>query len=129
MNDDPTQDLPTEVVALIQGISVQLSALQNKVDERLYDTRPLWESVQSQINELRFEMEQAQRELHSDMEAGFREVRAESKAEVEKLRTELSRELRHVSNSLDALHGKMLRFDTIQRDDEDRVRDLESKGL
>lgn len=156
MNDDPTQDLPSmhtpgDIVALIQGMSAQLSALQAKVDERLYDTRPLWESVQSQINDLsaemetgfrqvRAEMEQGFRQLRTEMEQGFRqlrtemaealqELRAAARADIEKLNTELSRELRHVSNSLDALHGKMVRYDTIQRDIENRVRDIESKAL
>lgn len=134
MSDDPTQDLPSNealkhLVALIQGMGAQLSALQVKVDERLYDTRPLWESVQGQINDLRADMELAFRELRSDMERGFQEVRVESKADIEQLRTELTRELRHVSNSLDTLHGKMLRYDTIQRDIENRVRDTESKAL
>ena len=145
MNDDPTQDLPSmhtpgDIVALIQGMSAQLSALQAKVDERLYDTRPLWESVQSQINDLSAEMEQGFRQVRAEMEQGFLQVRAEtaealkelraaSNADIEKLNTELSRELRHVSNSLDALHGKMLRYDTIQRDIENRVRDIESKAL
>ena len=145
MNDDPTQDLPSmhtsgDIVTLIQGMSAQLSALQAKVDERLYDTRPLWESVQSQINDLSAEMEQGFRQVRAEMEQGFRqlrtemaealqELRAAANADIEKLNTELSRELRHVSNSLDALHAKMLRYDTIQRDIENRVRDIESKAL
>ncbi|HSO75290.1 MAG TPA: hypothetical protein VLU47_10665 [Blastocatellia bacterium] len=152
MNDDPTQDLPSmhtpgDIVALIQGMSAQLSALQAKVDERLYDTRPLWESVQSQINDLsaemetgfrqvraemeqvRAEMEQGFRQLRTEMAQALQELRAAANADIEKLNTELSRELRHVSNSLDALHGKMLRYDTIQRDIENRVRDIESKAL
>jgi len=123
MNDDSTQDLPSsdmpsDVIALIQGMSKQLSALQMTVDERLYDTRPLWESVQGQINDLRFDVEQ-----------GFREMRAESKADVDKLRTELTRELRHVSNTLDAVLGQLARLDVIQRDIESRMRDIESKSL
>jgi chromosome segregation ATPase len=141
MNDDPTQDLPnsdspTDLVGLIQGLGAQLSALQAKVDERLYDTRPLWESVQGQINDLRFDTEQGFREARAFAEQGFREtraeiqeLRAESKADLEMLRTELNRELRHLSNTLDTLLGKLARFDSIQRDIENRVRDIESKAL
>ncbi|MFY9610906.1 MAG: hypothetical protein WAU45_20135 [Blastocatellia bacterium] len=134
MSDDPTQDLPNNealkhLVSLVQGMGAQLSSLQVKVDERLYDTRPLWESVQGQINELRFDMKQGFREFRAEVVQSFQELRGESKAEMDKLRTELTRELRHVSNSLDALHGKTLRYDTIQRDIENRVRDTESKEL
>ena len=130
MNDESTQDLSSNetlknLVALVQGMSAQLTALQVKVEERLYDTRPLWESVQGQINDLSAEMEQGFRQLRAEIQ----ELRAASNADIEKLNTELSRELRHVSNSLDALHGKMLRYDTIQRDIENRVRDIESKPL
>jgi len=130
MNDESTQDLSSNetlknLVALVQGMGAQLSALQVTVDERLYDTRPLWESVQSQINDLSAEMEQGFRQVRSEIQ----ELRAASNADIEKLNTELSRELRHVSNSLDTLHGKMLRYDAIQRDVENRIRDIESKAL
>lgn len=112
MNDESTQDLSSNetlknLVALVQGMVAQLSALQVKVDERLYDTRPLWESVQGQINDLSAEMEQGFRQARAEMDQGFSAVRAEmtgalqelraaSKADIEKLNTELSRELRHV---------------------------------
>ena len=130
MNDESTQDLSSNetlknLVALVQGMSAQLTALQVKVEERLYDTRPLRESVQGQINYLRFDTEQGFRELRAEIQ----ELRAESKADNDKLRTELSRELRHLSNTLDTLLGKLARFDSIQRDIEDRVRDIESKPL
>ena len=130
MNDESTQDLSSNetlknLVALVQGMSAQLTALQVKVEERLYDTRPLWESVQGQINDLSAEMEQGFRQLRAEIQ----ELRAESKADNDKLRTELSRELRHLSNTLDTLLGKLARFDSIQRDIEDRVRDIESKPL
>ena len=133
MNDDPSKDLPSNdalnnIFALIQGMSEQLSALQLKVDERLYDTRPLWENVQSQINDLRAETEQGFRQARAEMEQGFRQVSVESRTDIEKLRTELSRELRHLSYSLDAIAGNMVRFDAIQRDIESRIRDIESKS-
>lgn len=133
MNDDPIKDSPSndamrEVVALIQGMSEQLSALQIKVDERLYDTRPLWESVQSQIDDLRADLELGFRESRADMERGFQELRVESKADIDKLRTELTRELRHLSNKLDVVVGNIVRLDAIQRDIESRIRDIESNA-
>ena len=80
MNDDPTQDLPSsdaqgDIVVLIQRMSAQLSALQMKVEERLYDTRPLWESVQSQISDLRSDIERGFRELRAETEQGLGELR------------------------------------------------------
>lgn len=133
MNDDPIKDSESndamrDLVALIQGMSEQLSALQIKVDERLYDTRPLWESVQGQINDLRADMQLGFRESRVDMERGLQELRVESKADIDKLRTELTRELRHLSNSLDAVLGKIVQLDSIQRDIESRIRDIESEA-
>ena len=40
----------------IINLGARLEALENKVDERLYDTRPQWEGVQAQISEMREEM-------------------------------------------------------------------------
>lgn len=50
----------------LQSLEERLQGLETKVDERLYDTRPMWEAVQLQITELR-----------ADMEKGFR--RADNK--------------------------------------------------
>jgi hypothetical protein len=65
MSDDPTKNLDDnskldELLSIVRGLSSKvgsmdsrLSSLEQKVDERLYDTRPLWEGVQVQLVELR----------------------------------------------------------------------------
>ena len=60
-SDDLTKEIPTgdrldKLISLVHNIAARLSALEQKVDERLHDTRPIWEAVQNQITELRAEM-------------------------------------------------------------------------
>jgi chromosome segregation ATPase len=47
-----------------------LASLETKVDDRLKDTRPMWEVVQTQLAEFR----QSQDRLRGEMEKGFRLV-------------------------------------------------------
>ncbi len=71
MNEDPTQNLPqtsfeerilsalaainTELSAIrtdVATLGERMSALEEKVDRRLQETRPMWEGVQEQIRQL-----------------------------------------------------------------------------
>ena len=49
MSEEPTQNLPQDGVRLIlarlDSMDSRLSALEDKVDRRLHDTRPIWEQV------------------------------------------------------------------------------------
>ena len=64
-----------------QSVEDRLQSLEQKVDERLYDTRPIWETVQLQISELREQMATGEemakgfRKLDSKWEMLAREVR------------------------------------------------------
>jgi chromosome segregation ATPase len=52
----------------IESIDSRLGSLETKVEERLKDTRPMWEVVQTQLAELR----ESQYRLRGEMEKGFR---------------------------------------------------------
>jgi DNA repair ATPase RecN len=43
------------LISDVADIKTRLTSLEQKVEERLYDTRPIWENVQAQIAELREE--------------------------------------------------------------------------
>ncbi|MBA3806219.1 MAG: hypothetical protein H0X14_10970 [Acidobacteria bacterium] len=66
MSDDLTQKLPTsqdgtlaQILTTVQNLSTgmesleqRFGSLEQKVDERLHDTRPIWEKVQADISRL-----------------------------------------------------------------------------
>lgn len=76
MNEDITQQLPDPLNAQLREairevmrdelreVKEQFAALDEKVDRRLQDTRPIWESVQSQLTEVREE----QKTIRADIE-------------------------------------------------------------
>jgi flagellar capping protein FliD len=83
MNEDPTQNLPqasfeervitalsaihaeqTAIRADVAALSERLSALEEKVDRRLQETRPMWEGVQAQITKLDTNFDIVIRELY-----------------------------------------------------------------
>ena len=56
MNEDTTQRLPNseddrlaQILSAVQNLSTRVEGLERKVEERLYDTRPIWEKVQADI--------------------------------------------------------------------------------
>ena len=58
MSDDPTRELPRDgsfevrVLAELAEIRGRLTTLEEKVDSRLSETRPIWEAVQLAIKHL-----------------------------------------------------------------------------
>ncbi len=44
-----------EVKAVVENLDARLTALESKVEERLHDTRPIWQRVQQQIEDLKIE--------------------------------------------------------------------------
>ena len=52
------------------ALSARFDNLETKVDQRLRDTRPIWENVLSQLAELHKEVE----ELRAETSSGFRAV-------------------------------------------------------
>ncbi len=54
----------------LSGVEDRLGSLEAKVEERLKDTRPMWEVVQEQLASLR----ESQDRLRGEMEKGFRLV-------------------------------------------------------
>ena len=60
MSGDLTKQLPksdnTEIVLILQNIDARLRSLEQKVEERLHDTRPIWERVVADIARLEGEV-------------------------------------------------------------------------
>lgn len=71
-DDQPTANLSDSekldlIVARLGGVGRRLEALEQKVDERLKDTRPLWEAVQTQLQQINYKLEAINRRfLHTE---------------------------------------------------------------
>ena len=123
MSEDLTQKLPTsqdpvlaQILSAVQDLGMRLGSLENrfgnletrmdslekKVEERLHDTRPIWEKVQADIAQLQ--------EGQDSMRKDVREVRTE---------------LRDMNRKLSIFNDNLVQIQADYRDIYDRVRDLE----
>jgi chromosome segregation ATPase len=116
MSEDLTQKLPTspdpalaqilsavqDLGARIGSLETRMDSLEKKVDERLHDTRPIWEKVQADIAQL----QEGQEAMRKDV----REVRTE---------------LRDMNRKLSIFNDNLVQIQADYRDIYDRVRDLE----
>jgi predicted nuclease with TOPRIM domain len=64
------QSMDSRLDSRLGGLEERLGNLEAKVEERLKDTRPIWEVVQTQLAEIR----ESQDRLRGEMEKGFRLV-------------------------------------------------------
>ncbi|MEW6207155.1 MAG: hypothetical protein AB1631_02230 [Acidobacteriota bacterium] len=56
----------------VMNLGTRLESLENKVEERLQDTRPMWQAVQSQLKELREgqeRLQEGQKNINSELRA------------------------------------------------------------
>src|SRR5947209_4969877 len=71
MSEDPTKNLPDEglrlILARLDSIDTRLTNLEDKVDRRLKETRPIWEQVLARLNSMEEEMRNGFRKLERQM--------------------------------------------------------------
>lgn len=89
----------------LASLDTRLESLETKVDERLKDTRPMWEAVQSQLTEV-------ESSLHSEMRG---------------LRAELEKDSRLFDRKMEGHFGEFAKLRAYQRDLEYRVDEIERK--
>jgi len=76
MSEDLTNKLPKgadNVASILLSIDSRLQRLEQKVEERLYDARPIWQKVVADIAQL----QEGQRELqagHRELQQGVRQL-------------------------------------------------------
>lgn len=67
MSEEPTQNLPQDgvgqILARLDSIDTRLTALEDKGDRRLQETRPIWEQVLAKLDS-----------LESEVRTGFRRI-------------------------------------------------------
>jgi hypothetical protein len=74
MSEETTQNLPQDGVELILA---RLTALEDKVDRRLQETRPIWEQVLVRLDGVESKVQTLEGEvsgLREEMRTGFRRV-------------------------------------------------------
>lgn len=80
--DDPTKPLPSgvelmqEILDRIKSLETKVDLLDAKVDERLKDTRPIWERALSEILEVKEAVKRFDRKLDL-LNRGLFDLRAE----------------------------------------------------
>lgn len=109
MSEDLTKKLPrtdSEKIALIlttvQNLETRVTNLENKVEERLYDTRPIWQKVLADITQLQ--------EGQTRLEGEVRDIKIS---------------LRDVTRSIGALYETGIRIQAECRDLNHRFLDIE----
>jgi chromosome segregation ATPase len=69
MSEELTQQLPgdilRQILARLDSMDARLTALEDKVDRRLQETRPIWEGVLEQLKEVNARLDRTETRLDS----------------------------------------------------------------
>jgi uncharacterized protein YlxW (UPF0749 family) len=120
MSEDVTQNLSgsqndalAQILSAVRNLGTRVDSLEKKVEERLYDTRPIWERVVEDIGQL----QEGQSRLQSDV-TQLREGQ-------DSLRREVNTGLRDINRKFSIFNDTLTQMQADYRDIYDRVRDLE----
>ena len=130
MSEDLTNKLPgngsqtlASVVKVVQELTIKVEKLDQKVDERLYDTRPMWEHLASKADLLQEglqELRKGQNDLREELRKGQEDLRQESRG--------LKTYLRGILRRMSIFNDTLVAIQADYRDIYDRVRGLELKA-
>jgi chromosome segregation ATPase len=113
---------------MVQSIDARLGNLEAKVDSRLYDTRPNFKAIQSQLAEV-IDSQLRFREETREQIQGLREETREQiqgvRNDLSSLRAETEKGFRTIDRRMERQIGEFERLHAYQRDLEDRVDKLE----
>jgi uncharacterized coiled-coil DUF342 family protein len=123
MNEDTTQRLPNseddrlaQILSAVQNLSTRVEGLERKVEERLYDTRPIWEKVQADITAL----QEGQKSM-AESQKRFEE-------KLEALRDDMRTGFRNLKRQFSVLHETFLEVKADYKDLDNRVFKLEPES-
>jgi DNA repair ATPase RecN len=115
MSEDRTQQLPDDgvrqILALLNSINTRLTALEEKVDRRLQETRPIWEQVLSRLTEIETRLSGVESRLDS----------------VEKRLEKVEGEVYSFNRKMRVYYDDLLKMQDKQEDFDERLRQLESE--
>jgi outer membrane murein-binding lipoprotein Lpp len=113
-------DALAQILNAVQNLGTRVDSLEKKVEERLYDTRPVWEKVVEDIGQL----QEGQTRLQTDvtqLQSNVTQLREGQ----DSLRSEVNTGLRDINRKFSVLNDNLLQMKVDYRDMDDRVRDLE----
>ena len=108
MSEDRTQQLPDDGVKLIlarlDSLDARMTALEEKVDRRLQETRPIWEQVLSRLDGIESRLEV----MEGDVKVLRRKFRAyiQDQAEREERHDDLKEDLEEIDKRVSLLESK-----------------------
>jgi wobble nucleotide-excising tRNase len=94
-----------------------------KLENRQYDTKPIWERALAEITELQTRIENFRTEMKSDIES----LRTEIRSEFATVRHEMEHALHGVGHKIDALNQNILQVQADQRYVDRRLHELETQ--
>jgi chromosome segregation ATPase len=141
MPEETTRDLIVDrfdrLSALVQECihrqkltEARIESLDQKIEERLHDTRPIWEALQSRIDEMdqriRVELREVGRQI-GELRGEIDGLRAELHNEVSAIRTETASGFRAVERKIGILSKNLVDMTADIREIQDRLEQLETK--
>jgi uncharacterized protein (DUF3084 family) len=130
MSEDLTNRLPKgddNVASILLNIDSRLQRLEQKVEERLYDARPIWQKVVADIAQL----QEGQRELQGgqrELQEGVRQLHEGQQRLEATMASEfcqVNKSILNVFYQIEVLNDTMLNVQARHRDVDRRVRVLE----
>jgi|KBSSwiStaDraftv2_1062776.scaffolds.fasta_scaffold71458_1 uncharacterized phage infection (PIP) family protein YhgE len=144
MSEDLTNKLPKgddNVASILLNIDSRLQRLEQKVDERLYDARPIWQKVVADIAQLQGgqrELQEGVRELkedvrelqdgHRELQQGVRQLHEGQQRLEATMASEfcqVNKSILNVFYQIEVLNDTVLNVQVRHRDVDRRVRVLE----
>jgi len=121
MSEDWTKKLnePNSSEARFERMEIRITTLE----ERQYDTKPLWERALAEIAESRAENAASRSELRAEIEG----LRTEIKAGFENMQYKMEHELRGVARKMDVLNQTLFQIQVDQRYFDRQLAELETR--
>jgi len=117
MSEDLTKKLPSgDSEKILQQIDSRLQSLEQKVEERLYDTRPIWQKVVADIAQL----QQGQVQLQEG-QAQFQEAQSRLESDVRDIKISM----RDMTRKMGGLYESMIGIQAEYRELNHRTLDIE----
>ena len=132
MSDNPTQETPNSrsfeerVFARFDAFDGRLTTLEEKVDSRLRETRPIWEAMQADLASIKDGLTNVNFDL-----AGVKVDLANVKDDLAGVRDDMTKvrgDIKEIKYTLKAMHKETLRVKTDQEELDERIEKLESQS-